>query len=82
MPKPPTKEEWWTRSQSSEREQWMMAFWAENAKKVEVTGEKWEDCERCGAKGYIQFSGSQGDVLRAVCPRCQGHMRDRGVSYK
>ena len=82
LPKPPTKEEWWTRSQSSEREQWMMAFWAENAKKVEVTGEKWEDCERCGAKGYIQFSGSQGDVLRAVCPRCQGHMRDRGVSYK
>ncbi len=82
LPKPPTKEEWWKRSQSSDREQWMLAFWVENSKKVEVTGERWEDCERCGAKGYVQFAGSQGDVLRAVCPRCQGHTRDRGVSYK
>jgi hypothetical protein len=83
LPKPPTKEEWWTKvSTSQDREQWMLAFWAENSKKVTVLGDRWEDCGRCGATGSLKFSGSQGDVLRAPCPTCQGHKRHKGVSFK
>lgn len=82
LPKPPTKEEWWKRSQSSDREGWMLAFWAENSKKVIVVGDRWEDCSRCGGTGALKFSGSQGDILRSTCPSCQGHARYKGVAFK
>src|SRR4029079_6159546 len=57
LPKAPTKEEWWKQSQSSDREQWMLAFCAENAKKVLVVGDRWEDCSRCVGSGFLKFSG-------------------------
>ncbi len=83
LPKPPTKEEWWTKvSDSTMRASWMLAFWAENAKKVELIGEYNDDCERCGSKGWLEFSGSQGDNLRVTCPSCQGHKRYKGVAFK
>jgi tetratricopeptide (TPR) repeat protein len=83
MPKPPTKEEWWTKvSDSADREGWMRAFWAENSKKVTVVGDRWEDCSRCGGTGALKFSGSQGDTMRTTCPACQGHQRFKGVAYK
>jgi hypothetical protein len=83
LPKPPTKDEWWKdRSTSADREQWMLAFWAENSKKVTVVGDRWEDCSRCGGTGALKFSGSQGDILRSTCPSCQGHQRYKGVAYK
>ena len=82
LPKPPTKEEWWKNSQSSDREGWMLAFWAENSKKVQVVGDRWEDCSRCGGTGALRFSGSQGETLRTTCPSCQGHQRYKGVAYK
>jgi hypothetical protein len=83
LPKPPTKEEWWTKvSTSQDREQWMLAFWAENAKRVTIVGDRWEPCGRCGATGSLKFSGAQGDVLRAPCPTCQGHKRHKGVAFK
>jgi hypothetical protein len=83
LPKPPTKEEWWTKvSTSQDRESWMLAFWAENAKKVIVVGDRWEDCGRCGGTGALKFSGSQGDIMRSTCPTCQGHQRFKLVAYK
>jgi hypothetical protein len=83
LPKPPTKEEWWSKvSTSSDREQWMLAFWADNAKKMTVVGERKEDCSRCGATGALSFSGSQGDTLRTTCPSCQGHKYYKGVAFK
>jgi hypothetical protein len=83
LPKPPTKEEWWQKiSTSQDREGWMLAFWAENSKKVHVVGDRWEDCSRCGATGSLKFSGSQGDIVRAPCPNCQGHKRYKGVAFK
>lgn len=83
LPKPPTKEEWWSKvSVSSDREQWMLAFWADNAKKMTVVGERLEDCSRCGATGYLKFSGTQGDDVRTTCPSCQGHKTYKGVAFK
>jgi hypothetical protein len=83
LPKPPTKEEWWTKvSTSSDREQWMRAYWAEQSKKVTVVGDRWEDCSRCGGTGALKFSGTQGDILRTTCPACQGHKRFKGVAFK
>jgi hypothetical protein len=83
LPKAPTKDEWWKdRSTSSDREGWMLAFWAENSKKVIVVGDRWEDCSRCGGTGALKFSGSQGDILKSTCPSCQGHARYKGVAFK
>jgi excinuclease UvrABC ATPase subunit len=60
----------------------MLAYWAENAKKVLVVGDRWEDCSRCGGSGFLKFSGAQGDDLRTTCPSCQGHKRYKGVAFK
>jgi hypothetical protein len=85
LPKPPTKEEWWKRSKSYEREEWMFCYWVEHAKLVEIPttrGERWDDCVRCGGTGALPFAGSQGETIRVTCPSCQGHKGYKGFRFK
>lgn len=82
LPKPPTKEEWWTRSTAGDREAWMFCYWVETSKQVEIVGESWEQCSRCGATGSLAFSGSQGETLKVTCPMCQGHQKHKGYRFK
>jgi tetratricopeptide (TPR) repeat protein len=82
LPKPPTKEEWWASASANERANWMMCFWAENSKQVEVLSETRSDCTRCGGNGSLPFAGGQGETLKVTCPSCQGHSTYKGVSYK
>lgn len=83
FPKPPTADEWWMKeSDSASRADWMKAFYAEQCKMLKVTGERREDCSRCGATGTIKFGGSQGETIAVTCPRCQGWKYDKGVAFK
>ena len=82
LPKPPTKEEWWSGSTANERENWMFCFWVENSKQVEVVGETREDCNRCGSNGSLPFSGGQGETIKVTCPSCQGHASYKGLRFK
>jgi hypothetical protein len=83
IPKPPTRDEWWEKqADTGTRASWLKAYFAENSKSVTVVGERVEPCPRCGATGSIKLSGAQGETFPVVCPRCQGHRRDKGVAYK
>jgi tetratricopeptide (TPR) repeat protein len=82
IPKPPTKDEWWTRSKASEREAFMFAYWVQNAKMVEVVGEFNEDCTRCGGSGSLPIAGQQGDTIRTTCVVCHAHGTFKAIRFK
>jgi hypothetical protein len=83
LPKPPTKDEWWVKAESSARSMWLKAYFAQNGKSLEVVGgERMRPCPQCGGTGTEKTSGSQGDVIAYTCTRCHGHTFDVGVAFK
>jgi tetratricopeptide (TPR) repeat protein len=82
LPKPPTPDEWWRKSDASSRKNWMKAYYAENAGQMKDLSERKAGCGSCGSTGTRKFAGAQGETLKVTCPRCHGHKHDRRVAYK
>lgn len=82
FPKPPTRDDWYKRAATARRTNFLLAYFAENGKTMQVVGERKTECQRCAGQRTIGFAGSQGQVLRVTCPRCAGHGYDKGVAYK
>lgn len=81
-PKLATKDEWWERADSIVRLYWMVAYFAENSGQFEITRRSSAPCENCGGSGSVKQLGTQGNMQRFTCPRCQGNKGDTVLYYK
>ena len=82
---PPTDEDWWKGAQSKERIAFLLAFFAEQGKRMTDLPPDRRDCSLCSGLGILQFYGSadpnqqQQDV---PCPRCKTLTFDRIAVFK
>ncbi len=68
-----TPEQWWKRATSLERQQWIMAYYAENGGDYELMSAHLRACPTCGSNGYLETQGPQGGrTLKLTCPTCHG----------
>ncbi len=81
-PKPPTRDQWWAAATPSDRENWLMAFFAENSGLFEVGEAKWTNCPTCNGRGLESKSLSSGGVMEYICTRCAGSPRDKRVKFR
>ena len=84
---PPTPEDWWKLALPKERTGFLIAFFAEQAGKVERLTLRMRDCSTCYGKGVLEFyvnSGSDPNQTEAdvPCPRCKTLTFDRIVVYR
>ena len=83
IPKPPTRDQWWARAPSKERQQWVMAFFVENSGLFEVAEEaKYSLCPKCNGAGLESKALQTGGTLAYLCTRCGGAQRDKRVRFR
>ncbi|MEE9392881.1 MAG: hypothetical protein V3W41_10290 [Planctomycetota bacterium] len=81
-PKLISKQRWWIGVEASVRSSWLRAFYAENARQLEVVSTRRRPCPECGATGSLKRLGTQGSVVKVTCPRCHGTKGDKIITYK
>jgi len=83
IPKPPTRDQWWARAVTKDRQQWIMAFFVENSDLFEVAEEaKYSQCPKCNGVGLESKSLQTGGSLQYLCTRCGGAQRDKRVKFR
>ncbi len=83
IPKPPTRDQWWQRAGTKERQQWIMAFFAENSGLFEVAEEaKYKLCGQCNGIGLESERTQSGQTLTYLCTRCGGAQKDKRVKFR
>ncbi len=81
-PKKPTPEEWWTRTAPDERFRWLLAYYAERTKSLEVVRTDYSQCVKCSGRGFLSVIAQTGDTGYIPCDRCWQLGRDRVVVYR
>ncbi len=83
IPKPPTRDQWWARAPTKERQSWVMAFFVDNADLFEVAEEpKYTLCPKCNGIGLESKALQTGGTLAYLCTRCGGAQRDKRVKFR
>ncbi len=83
---PPTPDDWWAAAAPAERVSFLMAFFAEQTKLVNVLSLDQRFCSTCGGHGwqeqFMRNTGqeSKGDAM--PCPRCKTLGFDRIVKFR
>ncbi|WP_372368060.1 hypothetical protein [Candidatus Uabimicrobium sp. HlEnr_7] len=68
-----SEEDWWKKESSSQKREWLHAFFYLN--KLQIEKEQWKICPQCAAKGFVK-SGRR----NLLCPSCQGVKFERVVA--
>jgi hypothetical protein len=83
LPKPPTRDQWWAKSDPKQRMYWIMAFFVENSGPFEVADEpKLTPCPQCNGAGLESQRLQTGDSVKFICRRCAGSQTDKRVKYR
>ncbi|MEW6743686.1 MAG: hypothetical protein AB1486_13095 [Planctomycetota bacterium] len=80
---PPTPDEWWLQAPTSERKQFLLAWFGENSEGlVEVVSVRARECQACAGLGYIERMQQRESPSRDPCARCKGLTFDRVVKFR
>ncbi len=82
IPKPPTRDTWWEKADTSTRRDWVFANYVEKSGFFEVAPQRDKtNCVACEGVGLITKMTSGGGALTYLCPRCGGARYDLTVKY-
>ncbi len=84
---PPTPEDWWAAASPVERTSFLMAFFAEQTKVVNILSLDQRFCSTCGGHGWMEtFARNGGADTKGgdaqPCPRCKTLGFDRLVKFR
>ena len=83
IPKPPTRDEWWTKENVDGRTQWWLATLVEKTGFFEVAPKRERSpCPTCNGEGLIKKVGSDGQPIVYLCNRCGGAQNDLTVKFR
>ncbi len=83
IPKPPTRDTWWEKADTSTRRDWVFANYVEKSGFFEVAPQRDKtNCVACEGVGLITKLTSGGGALTYLCPRCGGARYDVTVRYR
>ena len=83
LPKPPTRDQWWQGASTSERTDWVLAYFVENSGLFELSDEmKSTKCRACNGVGMEQKVLSSGETITFLCTRCAGVGQDHTVRFR
>jgi hypothetical protein len=77
-----TDEEWWFAAASTDRRQWLVAFFVESSGMYEITRVSQEPCATCAGNGSLDPAAPGGAPRRRACPQCNGAGAFRRVEYR
>ena len=80
--KPLTEEQWWDSRNTSDRRNWLIAYFVETSNRFTIISAVEANCDDCGGTGQINSTGTDGNTSSTFCKRCNGGMRFRTVSYR
>lgn len=75
----PSPDEWWQQQSAEDRQRWLLAYYAEASGQLRVLEARPRDCRRCDARGYIEGTNVDDEVIRITCPVCKGLKFERLV---
>ena len=67
----PTPEEWWAQQPGEDKQRWLLAYFAEASGQLRVLEARARDCRRCDARGYIEGTTEDDEVVQLTCPVCK-----------
>jgi hypothetical protein len=83
IPKPPTRDQWWARADTGERENWVLAKFAMDSGLFEVSDSQVKTiCPTCTGTGLESKANTNGTVLQYLCTRCAGAQNDIRIKFR
>lgn len=83
LPKPPTRDAWWTNASAKARTAWVLAYFVEHSGLFELDAERISTaCRMCHGEGMIVKVLQGGAKVRYLCPRCGGAQADASIRYR
>lgn len=77
-----TPDEWWAAATTDERQHFLTAYYAENAKQLKVLRAKPRNCRFCEGLGTIEMMNDKGEVEARTCQTCKGLKYERLVNFR
>lgn len=77
-----TPDEWWTAATTDDRAHFLMAYYAEFSKQLNLVRTKPRDCRVCLGLGSIEVMNDKGEVEARTCLTCKGLKVERLVNYR
>lgn len=78
----PTPDEWWTQTPRAEREDWLVAYYAEHSGHLLVVRARPRECRISEGTGVIQVLNEKGEYEFVTCPTCKGLKYERLLSFR
>ena len=82
IPRPPTRDEWWDRSDLKTRSGWLFAYFVEHSELFDTTDARGKPCAQCGGTGFERHRLQNGLFAQFLCRRCAGTQTDRALRYR
>ncbi|MEZ5989978.1 MAG: hypothetical protein R3F30_12795 [Planctomycetota bacterium] len=78
-----TPAQWWRNSNTQQRKQWLVAYYAERGGDFDVYYAGLEACTTCSGAGFLEIQDSTtGNVIKQTCPTCHGERFQRFIRFR
>jgi len=64
-------DEWWAAQPNEGKQRWLLAYYAEASGQLRVLEARARNCRRCDARGYIEGTNEDDQVVQITCPVCK-----------
>jgi hypothetical protein len=82
IPKPPNRDQWWEKANTTDRTNWVFAYFVERSDLFEVSDRDYRPCQICQGSGLLSKTLQNGETLEYLCTRCGGAQRDVIVKFR
>jgi hypothetical protein len=81
-PQKPNAEEWWKSADLPERRDFLLATYVEATGDFLVMRAEYENCPKCGGRGYVVMYVQGSDNTRFACDRCWQTRTDKRIVFR
>lgn len=81
-PQKPNAEDWWKSADLPERRDFLMATYVEATGDFAVMRAEYDNCPKCGGRGYVVMYVQGSDNTRFACDRCWQTRTDKRIVFR